>query len=692
MLGRLGLAIFLTLNVLVFSMALWTPDVYEIDLAAGSALDRPLADVFRYLSLLLTLPVVWMLGLPLAESTWQQLRRGRATTDLLLLSGVAAATAYSAVSVFRGQGHVYFEVACVVLVAVTLGRWLESTGKAEANRELDALEKLIPTTVVVVRAGGDQVLPAASVVSGDVLRVIAGERLPVDGRILSGMAAIDEQLVTGESQGVVKQAGDPVFGGTTNLDGQLVVRAAGPVQAGTLGRMLSAVRQARLAKGYYEQLADRVAAIFLPLVMVVALATFAWQSHGEGLEQGILGAMAVVLVACPCALGLATPLATWCALTTASQHQVLFRHGVALEHLARAHSVFFDKTGTLTTGEPKVIEFACGDPSESADILHIAARLAASSGHPLCRAIDDFAAVPDVERCTDFCQVRTLPGLGVRGVDRDGRTVTLGNLRLMESDGLVCPPALESARTRLIARGMTLCAIGWDGQVRSLFGFSEQIRAEAPSAIEELRSLGLNLAVLTGDHQSRAAALADQLRLPVHGDLLPDEKVAVVQQSRRQRRGVVMVGDGLNDAPALAAADVGVALGCGADLSRESADVCLLSNDLGRVAWAIVLARRTVRVVRQNLFWALVYNTLGIGLAVSGWLNPIWASAAMVASSLLVIGNSLRLKQIPRRTADERSQNASPRSELSACEPPGTPVATASEDASQPELAEVVPR
>jgi heavy metal translocating P-type ATPase len=701
---RLGLAIFLTLNVVMFTMALWTPDVYGAEAEEAAPLAHSLGAVFRYLTLVVSLPVVALLGGPLAIDALGALRNGRPSTDLLLVAGVVASFVYSAISVIRGSGHVYFEVGCVVLVMVTLGRWLEATGRLKATNALDALDKLLPANIRLLGDGAERNVPLAEVRRGDLLRVLAGERIAADGRIARGRAAVDQQLFTGESVPAIKEPGDAVLAGTLNLDGELTIEVTAAHGSGSLDRLIAAVRDARTKKGAYQRLADRIAGAFLPCVALLALASGVWHTLTDSFDQGLLTALAVLLIACPCALGLATPLAVWAALGRAAASAVLFRRGEALERLAQVRAVAFDKTGTLTTGATQVAEFATDGTTPINDVLSRAAALAAGSTHAFSIAITRFAesrlrdtpgrstgndarfkvhershdaGLADADRpfgggvaCafepSTFAraiEVRTLPGRGLAAtfderdnlseLDRDSptshathpppATVYLGSLRLMDEAGLVADERLGRMIDATMAASRSLACVGWQGRVRGLFAFDEALRDEARQALADCRANGLHVAILTGDHAERVVRLSDELQAPFAGGLLPDDKVAALRRFGREHGAVAMVGDGLNDAPALAAADVGIALGCGADVSRQTADVCLLGNDLRRIAWSVSLARSTVRTIRQNLFWAFAYNLFGIALAATGRLNPVWASAAMLASSVLVIGNSLKL-------------------------------------------------
>lgn len=642
---RVGLSVFLSLNVMMFTMALWSQDFYTDGAPESTQLASSLADLLRYLCLVLSLPVLFLLGLPLWEHAWSRGVRRLATTDALILLGVAAAFTYSAVSVVRGSGHVYFEVGCTVLVMVTFGRWLEATGKLQATEGLEALERLLPNEVRLVSASGERLTPLQQIAVGDRIRILAGERIPVDGQVVQGHATLDRQLLTGESAPVDCPPGASVGAGSLNLDGELLIHVTAPATAGALSRLVQLVREARQTKGRYQRLAERVAGVFLPAVLTIALATFAWHGWHQGGEQGVLAGLAVLLIACPCALGLATPMAVSAALGAAAQEHVLIQHGEAIERLASIRSIRFDKTGTLTTGTPHVDRTTIANGTSTLEVRGRAAWLAAASNHVYAQAIVRWCAeVESVQPVGAIDDLRTHPGRGVSGryAAEDSATY-LGSAAWMNELACSIPPELTQAIAQVQAAGEAFSLLGWDHQVRALFVLCEQLRTGAAEALTDCAALGIDVGVLTGDYRQRAKFLGDLLGCPVDAEQLPEDKVAAIRRARTEFGSVAMVGDGVNDAPALAAADLGIALGCGADVSRDSAQICLLGNDPSRVAWTVLLARRTVRVIRWNLVWAFGYNAVGVGLAATGWLNPAWAALAMVASSALVIGNCLRL-------------------------------------------------
>ncbi|MEM9353402.1 MAG: cation-translocating P-type ATPase [Planctomycetota bacterium] len=665
---RIGLGVFFTMNVMVFSMALWSENLY----AAGD-FETPLAEtlrgLFRWGSLLFAAPVLLLLGGPIAVGVWQALRRGEITTDLLILFGVAASYAYSVASVLRGSGDVYCEVGSMVLLFVSIGRWMEAKGKVRASQSLDALASLLPETVRIRNTQGNyEERPRGEAKAGDAVRVLPGERLPVDGTVLSGEAQVDQQVVTGESRLVEKQPGDAVYSGTLNTDGDLRVRVTAGDGQETVSRMLAMVCEARLAKGRHQQIADRVAAWFVPVVCVVALLAGWRQSAGGEWQDGILTALSVVVIACPCALGLATPLTIWTALGRAAPAGVLFRSGAVIEKLAAVRTACFDKTGTLTTGLPTVSRVHVFGEDRSEEVFAAAAVLSAGSTHPVSRAVAELVGATGSAAASEFGEspVKTIAGRGLEAdIEGLGRAL-LGSRKLIEERGLE-PPAIAAAHEDSANR---LHWLALDGQVLAAFETSESLRPEAAAALDRCRELGLQLQMLSGDESASVQAVAEQVDLRSAGDQLPEDKLEAVRRLAGSG-AVAMVGDGLNDAPALAAADVGVALGCGADLSRDAAGVCLLSDDLARFPWAVELARRTVRTVKQNLFWAFAYNCIGVGLAASGRLNPVWAAAAMVVSSLLVVGNSLRLSTFPdcHSSADQADGKAVPGMEWNSDKP-----------------------
>ena len=645
-LTRLGIATFFAMNVMVFTLVLWSFDLYHISEAKASP--RIFNELISYLSLLFTIPVLILLGQPLIENAWSSVVDGRPTTDVLVVIGVLTAFAYSVLSLMWGLGETYFEVACMVLVFVTLGRWLEATGRARASDALTQLEQLLPK--VILRKAGHEFLevPVDEVERGDILMLREGERSPVDADIVRGVASVDEQMLTGESIPANKQPGDAILAGSLNLDGTLTVKATSTIKNGTLTRLVNSVREAQLQKGSAQRFADRVACGFLVFVVIVVFATVAWYGAQSQWQTGLWSAFAAVLVSCPCSLGLATPLAIWMAMCRAAKHQILFTSGEAVEQLATIRAIRFDKTGTLTSGDPQLHKIEVAKDTNDSEVLQIASQLAIHSCHVFSNAIVQ-AQRQTGERINPVESVRTVPGSGVTGTLPPQMTsVALGSRRYLKQEGYVFDTPFDEAT------GESTTYVGWNQKVQGRFLFDETIRPEAHQVIAECRELGLDVAVLTGDNTSRSQAIATELNVDVTAQLQPDEKVKQIHLAQSQHTHVAMVGDGINDAAALANADVGMALGCGADITRSTAGICFLGNELSRLPWCIRLSRLTAQTIRWNLFWAFGYNIIGISLAVCGLLNPIIAAGLMVASSLFVVSNSLRL-DVPNQDQDLES-------------------------------------
>lgn len=691
---RLGLAVFFSMNVMVFTLVLWSQDLSQDaasrgPVAAGAADSAGPAwaavwyDLARSAALLFTLPVVLLLGGPLAASAWEELRYRRGAQNILLMTGVAAALVYSLYALAHG-GHVYFEVVCAVLVAVTLGRWLEATAKLRTTEALRGLKRLMPEQVRKLMDGQPHWVPTSSLEAGDLFRVLPGERVAADGVIVRHEAAIDEQAITGESLPVVRGPGMRVASGSLVLDGPLEMQAVLPPGEGTLARLILAVEQATGHKSRIERLVDRISRYFLPLVLLVAGWTLLFHASRGGPAAGMLACLAVLAIACPCALGLATPMALWAAIGRAAQAGVLVRSGDALMQLASARTCCFDKTGTLTTGQTQLAGFFAAHGENEMQILAIAAALADCSTHPLAQAIARHLA-HDPSICRVALQrARQWPGRGIEGhislrSSRDDRrpapdasalqpassdastneptaelaaetrcVAYLGSRRWLESLHCALPPDLDQPlpEDQLAAE---VC-VAWDGKIRGRFLIRDRLRPESESTLAILRKNGIECTLLTGDKSSRASELGALLGVSWQAELLPEDKFAVIRNLAR-RGPVVMVGDGINDAPALAGADVGVALADGSDLARHSADVCLLTADLLRLPWLFALARQTTRTIRWNLVWAFGYNLVGMGLAAAGWLHPAVAAAAMTGSSLLVVSQSLALARFPLETS-----------------------------------------
>lgn len=646
--SALGFSVFFTMNVVMLTMALWSyADPTVAVQRSLTPFESALGHFLRYGAMLFSVPVLLLLGRPLVSHAVAGLRNRHFTTDLLLATGVLAAFALSVINTWRGAGHVYFEVGCVILVLVTLGRWLEAAGRSQASRTLDDLEQLVPDTVRHVDAGNESVIQTVDVRIGDSIHVLAGERIPLDGIVRRGRGVVDEQFFTGESTPIEKQYDDRVLGGSLNLDGDFVIEVTAPSHAGALGKLVDAVRAARLAKGRYQMLSDSWSRAFFPLIGVIALGALLVHGWRSGWEHGLLTALSVVLIACPCALALATPMAVWTALATAARQGVLCRSGAALEKFAAVKALRWDKTGTLTTGFPRVHRLVCESPADANEIEISAHRITNRSNHLFSQAIREFLGDACdsrlAESVIDDAEIVTVAGRGLRCRLTTGGLVALGSIRFMNDCGFRWGPKLSELVADPFSASFPIVAIGYAGAVRGLFLLEETLRPEAVEAVIQCSALGLDQAVLTGDRHIRATFLSKELGLPVAAELLPEQKLAAVRDAHRRIGPVAMIGDGLNDAPALAAADIGIALGTGADVSRDSADICLLNPDLLQIPWMYAFSQRAVRTIRTNLIWSFGYNSIGVLFAATGYLHPALAAALMVLSSLAVLGNCLRL-------------------------------------------------
>jgi Cu+-exporting ATPase len=600
--------------------------------------------MLNYVMLALATPVIFGVGFPYYRLAAQELAHARLSMSSLIAFGTLAAYLYSAWLTFRRSEHVYFDTASMVIVLVTLGRYLEARARARAGMAMRTFAAETPPRAFRLRDGNEEEVEVEVIQRGDLLRVLPGARIPVDGRIQSGRTTVDESLLTGESLPVARGPGDTVFQGTLNQDGAVVLEAL-EVGEGTLqARIEQLLSTALAARMPLEALVDRISAAFVVFTVGLALGVGIFYWHQGRTADGLLNSLAVLVVACPCALGLATPLAGFVALQRAAREGVLLRSMEVLEKLARLDTVVFDKTGTLTEGSFRVAAIRPA-PGVSADrVLHLAASLESSSEHHLARAIVHEARA----RGLDLTAPRSFvnhPGEGVEGEMETpgGRAqVVLGTLRYLRGRGLEVPPGLENSAPET-GYG-TEVYVGWDGRGRGAITLEDGIREDSRAAVLQCRKAGLELHLLSGDRRASTERVAGTLQIPHSAaEQLPVQKVAYIAELQKTGRRVAMVGDGVNDAPALAQADVGFTHQMGTEMSREAADVHVLGTSLVRIPWSVSFARKAFRHIRQNLFWAFFYNVIAMGLAAAGWLRPVWAAVAMIASSMMVVGNSFRL-------------------------------------------------
>jgi len=612
----------------------------------------------------LATPVQFWLGARFYRAGWRALKAGTGNMDLLVALGTSAAYGLSVYALgmdalspspHHGMRPLYFEASAAVVTLVLLGKWLEARARRRAGEAIRALQALRPARARVRRDGVERDLPLAEVAVGDIVAVRPGERFPVDGEVLEGRTHADEALVTGESLPVAKQPGDRVIGGAINGEGAVTLRTVAVGAESALARIVRLVEDAQAAKPPIQRLVDRVSAVFVPVVVAIALLTLlGWGLATGDWGRATLNAVAVLVIACPCALGLATPAAVMAGTGVAARAGIVVRDAEALERARAVRIVIFDKTGTLTEGRP-TLEAVVAVDGDAAGLRAQAAALQAGSEHPLAKAV--LAAHGDAPRPTAR-DVQAVAGRGLRGTI-DGRTWLLGSARLLQEAG-IDPGALAARAEALAAEG---CTVSWlaiaeegdgdgGGAVRGLLAFRDRPRAGAAEAIARLHARGLRTALVSGDNAGAAAAVAAAIGIDdVRAGVLPAGKVEAVRAFAAQAP-VAMVGDGINDAPALAAADVGIAMGGGTDVALQAAGIALLRPDLRLVEAALDISVRTVRKIRQNLFWAFAYNVVGIPLAAAGLLDPVFAGAAMAFSSVSVMANALLLRRWSPRTRD----------------------------------------
>jgi cation-transporting ATPase V/Cu+-exporting ATPase len=606
---------------------------------------------WRWAALVVATLVEFVIGWPFLREAARRARRRSANMDTLVAVGTLAAYGFSVWELATGGMELYFETAILLIAFLSLGRWFEARARGRAGQAIRALLELGAKQARVVRDGTELLVPVDQVVVGDLVRVRPGEKIPVDGEVVEGASAVDESMLTGESVPVEKTVGDRVAGATLNTSGALTLTATAVGSDTALAQIVRLVEQAQAGKGQAQRLADRISAVFVPSVLAVAVLTFAgWATLGGDPVTGLTAAVAVLIIACPCALGLATPTAIMVGTGRGAELGILIKSVEVLERTRRITTVVFDKTGTLTHGRMKLTDVVPGAGVDEAELLQMAGAAEADSEHPIGAAIT--AAARDRGPLPAASGFRAVTGQGVRAeVEAGGRTETVwaGRRKLAAEAGLLVPESVEAAAERLERQGRTVVLAGWDGEVRGALAVADTLKAGARDQVAALHQMGLEVAMLTGDNATTAQAIADEVGIDrVLAEVMPQDKVGEVARLQAEGKVVAMVGDGVNDAPALVQADLGIAIGTGTDVAIESSDLTLLRGDLDGVATAIHLSRRTYRTIVENLFWAFGYNTAAIPLAAAGLLNPVIAGAAMAFSSVSVVANSLRLRRFQR--------------------------------------------
>lgn len=621
-------------------------------------------EYWQWLSLTLAAPVVTYAAWPFHRAAWTNARHGAATMDTLISVGVSAAFLWSLWALFfgtagtpgmthpfeftiartDGAGNIYLEAAAGVTAFILAGRYFEARSKRKAGAALRALLELGAKEVTVVRGGRQETIPTADLQVGDRFLVRPGEKIATDGTVVEGSSAVDASMLTGESVPVEVSAGDSVTGATLNAGGRLMVEATRVGADTQLARMAKLVEDAQNGKAAAQRLADRISAVFVPVVIALALGTLGfWLGNGSGLTAAFTAAVAVLIIACPCALGLATPTALMVGTGRGAQLGILIKGPEVLETTRKVDTIVLDKTGTVTTGRMTLLAVHTTATTSETEVLRLAGALEHASEHPIAQAVAAGAAertgpLADPE---DFANI---PGLGVQGVV-DGHAVLVGRTKLLAEWAMELPADLARAKHDAEAAGRTAIAVAWDGEARAVLEVADAVKDTSTEAVRRLRALGLTPILLTGDNEAVAKSVAAEVGIDeVIAEVMPEDKVDVVKKLQAEGRSVAMVGDGVNDAAALAQADLGLAMGTGTDAAIEAGDLTLVRGDLNAAADAIRLSRRTLGTIRSNLFWAFAYNVAALPLAAAGLLNPMIAGAAMAFSSVFVVGNSLRLR------------------------------------------------
>jgi heavy metal translocating P-type ATPase len=630
---RLGISAFFAMNIIILSL---TDYLYPFE---GKA-----AAIINYIEMVLAIPVIFLLGLPILKNSLRWISSMTLNMDVLIVVGTFSAFVLSTYSTLKGENNVYFDTASMILVLVTVGRLLEANARAQASNAIKDLLELSPREATIMREGKEEKVSIETIRKEDILRVIPGETFPVDGEVVDGESSVDESMLTGESKPVFKEKGSKVFSGSTNLDGTLVFRVTKVGEEMFFFRFLTLVEEARKVRAPIERLADRISSIFIPLAIIISAMTFLFWFHESGIDSAIMNSLSVLLISCPCALGIATPMAIWVATGRLAKEGIVVRTGEAVEKLSHIKRIFFDKTGTITKGSLQVSSIFINPDSRlsESEVIPIIASVESSSEHPLGKSFVRFArengySIPPVS------EFKAYPGMGAQG-KVNGRRLYTGSEKFMIKMGLTLNPMIVDHEKGPESRGKSVVFFGWDKEVKGLIRFSEELREGVIEAMSDLRSQEIDVVMITGDNKDVANGIASSIGIKTKSGLLPEDKIREIKSYKKEP--CAMVGDGINDAPALIAADIGIAIGCSTDIIRESADMSLLGNDIRKISWSLRLAKNTIKKIRENLTWAFCYNVVGIGLAATGILKPLVAALIMIISSLFVLGNSLRIQKM----------------------------------------------
>ena len=632
-LGKFGFGFFLAMIVFMLSTYLYgahmTPDDPQAKMFTG---------IIKWVILILATPVMLIIGIPILRNAFNG-GKINISTDLLVALGSFSAYFLSVYSVITDKPHIYFETATMILVLLTFGRYVETSSRAKASNFMRTLMNLSPKKAIVIRDGKEVEVIPEEIRVGDIVKISPGEKISADGIIIEGTGHVDESLLTGESKPILKKVGDELFTGTTNIDGAFKIKVNKPSEDWALNRFIKLMKEIRSSKAPINRIADSIAFYFLPIIITIATISSGYWFYQEGLEKALIVFLSVLLISCPCAFSIGAPLALWVGLSEAMKEGIIIKGADILEKISSVKKVFFDKTGTITERFLTVSEVYLDTQD-----LKLVCALEKNSEHPLGKSLVSYCKQIGLDLDCKIEDFKVKFGFGIEGIV-DGKRIIVGNRKYLEKNKIRISQNYVDIEKKAEKNGQIPVFVAIDNYLRGLILFGQKIKEEAPIAIEALKKLNIDVAILTGDTKYFANILKEKLKISeVYSELLPDDKVKIIAEEKVKGKTVAMVGDGINDAPALTKADIGIAMGCGTDLTRESANISLLSDDLRKVPLLILLSRKVKKVIYTNMFWAFIYNIIGIGLAVSGKLSPIFAALAMILSSAFVIANSLRVK------------------------------------------------
>ncbi len=636
LLGKFGLGLALSMNVLFMSMPL------HVEAASSSTIVVPasLAVALKYLLLFFSIPIMLVLGIPIAKSSIDSLKAGQVGTEALILIGAVAAFAISVKSTLAGVGEVYYETATMILTLFTLGRYIDSKAKWRASESIKGLSSLVPSQVIRILPGGaKESVSADDIAIGDKVLLRPGERIPLDGRVVSGKGSVDESFLSGESKPVLKREEMEVFAGSINLDGTLILEIRKPAEEFLVKKIEKLMQKIRANPSAIKRISDRLAAGFIPVITAIGLTVFSYWAYKGEPSIGLMRMLAILLISCPCAFGIAAPMAIWRGLGLAAEKGAIIMGADVLEGLAKVKTVFFDKTGTLTTDTPAITAIIGAQGRGEDELLKIAAALDSHSTHPLAKSLVEAAGRRGI-RPLEALEIKNIPGFGIEGLV-NGKQYHLGSRSWIKS---LSKEQEIDWLDREVADGESSSTVFLleEGRVAGAFIFSQALREGADEVLEAIKKMGIRTVILTGDDEKGALGIRDRLKPDaIKWRLFPADKVKEIR-AEEKKKITAMVGDGVNDAPALEAAHIGIAMGCGTELTRESAKVNLLGDDLKLIPFLIHLSRKVRRKVMVNFIWAFFYNLIGTFLAIAGVITPLFAVMAMILSSVMVIGNTLK--------------------------------------------------